>query len=52
MNVNEFLICLVFAVVLFAPTIWLWVGIYRIEQWIQRIESRLDKDQSNQKDGK
>jgi hypothetical protein len=52
MNVNEFLICLGFLTLVFLPAAFIAYQLVIIEQWIQRIEARLDKDQSNQKDGK
>ena len=52
MYAQEFLIVFCFTALVFAPTIWIMFSVYKIQQWIQRIEARLDKDQSNQKDGK
>lgn len=51
MNVNDFFLCLGLSGLVLAPAIWIWFGLHRIEQYIQRIESRLDKYKSNQKDG-
>ena len=51
MNVNEFLICLGLLTFIFMPAAFIGYQLVVIEQYIQRIESRLDKYKSNQKDG-
>ena len=52
MYVQEFLIVLCFTALVFAPTIWIMYSVYRIQQWMQRVDALLDKAESNQKDGK
>ena len=52
MYAQDFLIVFCFTALVFAPTIWIMFGVYKIHQWMQRVDELLEKDQSNQKDGK
>ena len=52
MYAQDFLIVFCFTALVFAPTIWIMFGVYKIHQWMQRVDELLEKEQSKQKDGK
>jgi hypothetical protein len=52
MYAQDFLIVFVFTLLVFSPTIWIMFGVYKIHQWMQRVDELLEKAESKQKDGK